>query len=88
MKQLFRNVTLSLALIASSLAFAKTSHNVVLVVLPGCHYCSQAEKILNGHGIKFKTSIAERGSVPQLYVDGEYKGTGVDVVQEWADANQ
>lgn len=88
MKRLLKSIIVSVALLTSSLSIASTQHNVLLIVIPGCSYCSQAENILDNSGIKYQTSIGHGGSVPRLYVDGEYKGTGLDVVQSWVDENK
>lgn len=87
MKQLLKNIIITMSLVTSCLVIAATNHKVLLVVIPGCGYCSEAEKILDNHGIKYTTSEGN-GAVPRLYVDGKYKGTGIDAVQTWVNANK
>lgn len=88
MKMLMKTIIFNVALIASTLAIANVNHNVLLVILPGCHYCSEAENILDNSGIKYRTAVTNHGAVPKLYVDGKYKGTGVDAVQTWVEQNK
>lgn len=88
MKQLLKNLIVSIALVSSSLSYSSPNHNVLLIVIPGCHYCQQAENILDSYGIRYRTSPTDHGSVPRLYVDGRYQGTGLDAVQSWVSANK
>lgn len=87
MNKLLKNLSVGvcLLLLASSLAFAKT-HRILLVVDPGCGYCTEAKNILNSSGIKYSTTNG-KGPVPRLYVDGKYQGTGVDAVRDFVGAN-
>lgn len=82
MKTLLKYIILNICIFATSLVLA-AQHSVLLVILPGCKYCAQAENLLDASGIKYQTRVTQGGQVPQLYVDGQYKGTGVNAVQAW-----
>lgn len=86
MKQLIKHVVVSIALLTSPLVMAAQS--IVLMVNPGCRFCSEAESILGNSGVKYQTRNSRQGAVPRLYVDGQYIGTGVDAVQSWVDAKK
>lgn len=54
---------------------------VVLKTTPTCSACKEAKKILNSHHIKYIEQAPNGGKfVPQLYVNGKFKGYGVDSV--------
>lgn len=67
-------------------AAQKQTHRVVLVTMPGCPACDEAKQLLRAAGIKFSTTSKGQpgvGYVPQLFVDGKYKGYGVGPVSQF-----
>lgn len=80
-------ILLAIALSASSMlaqAHPKPNDNVVLKTSSGCGACVEAKQLLNAAHVRYAEQQATGGGyVPQLYVNGKFKGYGVDTVERY-----
>jgi glutaredoxin len=84
MKQILNKLIAVLGLMLLSFSVFAAQPKVVLVTAPGCPACDEAKQILKAHGIKYTTTSKGYPGVryvPQLFVDGKYKGYGVGPVE-------
>lgn len=79
---------------------AKLPHRVSMITKPGCPHCARAKKALADNEMAFEeislgqnhisystlAAISGRGTVPQIYIDGEHVG-GADELEEWLKAH-
>lgn len=75
---------------------AELPYRVSMITKPGCPHCMRAKKLLKEkgmayeqielgqHGITYSTltAISGRGTVPQIFIDGEHVG-GADELEHW-----
>lgn len=72
---------LLLGLVIFAVTYVAQSDSVVLHVMNGCDACQQAEQLLNKHHIKYSTVHKGGEIVPQLWVNGRFKGYGIRAVE-------
>lgn len=62
----------------------KVGDKVVLKTSNGCGACQEAKQLLNSKHIPYTETSPNSGKyVPQLYVNGKFKGYGVDAVESY-----
>ncbi|NVK02722.1 MAG: glutathione S-transferase N-terminal domain-containing protein, partial [Oceanospirillaceae bacterium] len=77
-------------------ANAEMPKRVSMITKPGCPHCSRAKAALSAAGMRFEVielgqqgisystlqAISGRGTVPQIFIDGEHIG-GADDLEAW-----
>jgi glutaredoxin len=87
LKQIALGIILATISLSSFAGYHK-GDKVVLVTSPNCPACETSKKELRANNIPFviksyKDPQYKAMFVPQLYVNGKYKGTGSEAVHRW-----
>lgn len=90
MNKIILILTLSLMMCVSTLSYAyKVGDSVQIATRSDCSACQQAKQTLKQYRIPFTEIPPTHVSsyIPQLFVNGEYIGSGVSYVEEYANDN-